>query len=66
MVAEPDVSFFCIFRGLWNPGYIHKTVNSNVKLNTKLTNHDKRDGARAKGCDYTMNREVNIEMTIGT
>ena len=34
---------------------IYKTVNSNANLNTKLTNHYKRDGTRAKGCDHEIN-----------
>ena len=34
---------------------IYETVNSNVKLNTKLTNHDKRDGTRAIGCEFEIN-----------
>ena len=34
---------------------IYKTVNSNAKLNTNLTNHDKRDGTLAIGCEYKTN-----------
>ena len=47
-------------------------INSNAKLNTKLTDQDKRDGTRAKRCDYSINNvnkensNINIEMTIGT
>ena len=35
---------------------IYKTVNPNAKLNTKLINHGKIDRARAKGCDYRVNK----------
>ena len=34
---------------------IYKTVNSNAKLNTKLTNHDKHDETRAIGYEYKIN-----------
>ena len=30
-------------------------VNSYVKLNTELINHDKCDGTLAKGCNYKVN-----------
>ena len=32
-------------------------VNSNAKLNTKLTSHYNRDGTRAIGCDYKINND---------
>ena len=34
---------------------IYKTVNSNAKLNTKLTNHDKSDKGQVKRSDHKVN-----------
>ena len=35
--------------------------NSNAKLHTKVTNHDKYDGTQAKGCDYKMNKGYRVK-----
>ena len=42
---------------------IFKTVNPNAKLNTKLINHGKIDRARAKGCDYRVNKWYKVVYT---